>query len=164
MAKERRTGGGRQRRAKREVSAGGIVFRRFPEPATHRFLLIRDSYGHWGFPKGHLEKSESPAEAAVRETTEETGLVELKLHAPLETIDWYFRLHGKLIHKFCHFFLLESATGEPVPQTDEGITECTWVALDQALEQLGYENARGVLRRAGDLTERLVLGARPVPG
>jgi len=158
VSKEKRPRGGRPRRAKREVSAGGIVFRRFPDLGTHRFLLIRDSYGHWGFPKGHLEEAESPAEAAARETTEETGLTELRLHTPLETIDWYFRLRGKLIHKFCHFFLFESITGEPVPQTDEGITECVWLPLDEAMQQLGYENARGVLRRAGELTRQVVAG------
>ncbi len=158
MSKEKRPEGGRPRRAKREVSAGGIVFRRFPDPGTHRFLLIRDSYGHWGFPKGHLEDAESPVEAAARETTEETGLGELRLHATLETIDWYFRLRGKLIHKFCHFFLFESPAGEPVPQADEGITECIWVSFEEAIEQLGYENARGVLRRAGELTQQLVAG------
>ncbi len=158
MSKEKRPRGGRPRRAKREVSAGGIVFRRFPDGGTHRFLLIRDSYGHWGFPKGHLEDAESPVEAAARETTEETGLVELRLHATLETIDWYFRLRGKLIHKFCHFFLFESPTGEPVPQADEGITECSWVPFEDAMEQLGYDNARGVLRRAGDLAQQLVAG------
>ena len=158
MSKETRPKGGRPRRAKREVSAGGIVFRRFPDPGTHRFLLIRDSYGHWGFPKGHLEDAESPVEAAARETTEETGLGELRLHATLETIDWYFRLRGKLIHKFCHFFLFESPAGEPVPQADEGITECIWVSFEEAIEQLGYENARGVLRRAGELTQQLVAG------
>ena len=160
MSKEKRPRGGRPRRAKKEVSAGGIVFRRFAGLGTHRFLLIRDSYGHWGFPKGHLEAAESPVEAAARETTEETGLTELKLHATLETIDWYFRLRGKLIHKFCHFFLFESPAGEPVPQADEGITECTWVSLDEALQQLGYENARGVLRRAGDLAQQVVAGSR----
>lgn len=158
MSNEKRPEGGRPRRAKREVSAGGIVFRRFPDPGTHRFLLIRDSYGHWGFPKGHLEDAESPVEAAARETTEETGLGELRLHATLETIDWYFRLRGKLIHKFCHFFLFESPAGEPVPQADEGITECIWVSFEEAIEQLGYENARGVLRRAGELTQQLVAG------
>src|SRR2546429_9214490 len=38
----------RSRRAQRETSAGGVVFRRGPggEP---RFLLIRDSYRNWGF-------------------------------------------------------------------------------------------------------------------
>lgn len=139
--------GGRPRRAKREVSAGGVVFRRQAD-ASLRFLLIRDSYGHWGFPKGHLERGESAATAAARETTEETGLGELRLATELETIDWYFRLRGKLIHKYCHFFLFESASGEPAPQLDEGITECAWFTLEDALGQLGYENARGVLRKA----------------
>lgn len=150
----------KSRRAKREVSAGGVVFRRQPDQSL-RFLLIRDSYGHWGFPKGHLEEGESPAEAAARETTEETGLTELKVHGELDTIDWFFRLRGKLIHKFCHFYLFESPVGDPVPQHDEGITECVWHEFDLAVTRLGYENARAVLRRAGELTQALVPGAGP---
>ena len=75
-----------KRRAELEVSAGGIVFRRFPELGP-RFLLIRDSYDNWGFPKGHLEDGESPAEAAVRETAEETGLERLVLQGPIRVID-----------------------------------------------------------------------------
>ena len=144
-------GGGRSR-AKKEISAGGVVFRRADDEPV-RYLLIRDSYGHWGFPKGHLERRESAAEAAIRETLEETGLGDLRLHGPVSTIDWYFRLRGKLIHKYCHFFLLESPSGEPVPQLDEGITECRWYSLDEALAQLGYENARTVLRKAAELTQ-----------
>lgn len=155
MANEQRSmKGGRPQRAKKEVSAGGVVIRRRSEEALS-FLLIRDSYGHWGFPKGHIEPAESPAAAAARETTEETGLDQLRLHGPIDTIDWYFRLRGRLIHKFCHFFLFESTIGEPTPQIDEGITECQWFPFDDAVEQLGYENARDVLRRAGDLTKAL---------
>ena len=52
-----------KRKADLEVSAGGIVFRRMPD-APPRYLLIKDSYDNWGFPKGHLENGESPAEAA----------------------------------------------------------------------------------------------------
>src|ERR1019366_6443348 len=65
-----------KKRAEREVSAGGVVFRRDPD-GSPRFLLIKDSYQHWGFPKGHLEDGESPVVAAVRETREETGLERL---------------------------------------------------------------------------------------
>jgi 8-oxo-dGTP pyrophosphatase MutT (NUDIX family) len=155
MASEKETEAGKQRRAKKEVSAGGVVFRRSPEQG-YQFLLIRDSYGHWGFPKGHLENGESAAQAAARETTEETGLVDLTLHGALETIDWYFRLRGKLIHKYCHFYLFESIGGEPVPQVDEGITECAWYSFEAAVGQLGYENARSVLRKAGDRTRQMV--------
>ncbi len=153
-----------KRRPEREVSAGGIVFRRDPEGEL-RFLLIRDSYDNWGFPKGHLEDGESPADAALRETAEETGLGGLRLHGPIRIIDWHFRFRGRFIHKFCHFFLFESSSGEPVPQKDEGITACQWGTLEGALGDLSYENARGVLRRAGDMARALVaVGAgRPHP-
>jgi 8-oxo-dGTP pyrophosphatase MutT (NUDIX family) len=143
-----------KRRAELEVSAGGIVFRRADDGVT-RYLLIRDSYDNWGFPKGHLEDGESPAEAARRETTEETGLHQLALQGPIRVIDWHFRFRGRHIHKYCHFFLFESPAGEPCPQADEGITACQWRTLDEALEALSYDNARGVLKRAGEMVRTL---------
>jgi len=143
-----------KRRVDLEVSAGGIVFRRVPEQGT-RFLLI-DSYDNWGFPKGHLEDGETPAEAATRETSEETGLEELRLQGPIRVIDWHFRFRGRHIHKYCHFFLFESPGGEPCPQADEGITACQWLSLEQALTTLSYDNARGVLKRAGEMVRTLV--------
>src|SRR5947208_9217284 len=132
MTRRSRKGRKSQPRAQRETSAGGVVFRRGPDGQV-RFLLIRDSYKNWGFPKGHLESGEPPAEAARREVGEETGLEELILHGPIKVIDWYFRFRGKTIHKFCHFFLFESKRGEPVPQVDEGITETAWPPVDDAL-------------------------------
>ncbi|HET8632598.1 MAG TPA: NUDIX hydrolase [Gemmatimonadales bacterium] len=153
-----------KRRAELEVSAGGIVFRRDADGQA-RFLLIRDSYGNWGFPKGHLEENESPADAALRETAEETGLSHLILQGPIRVIDWHFRFRGRPIHKYCHFFLLESPEGDPVPQVEEGITDFRWLPLAGALDKLSYDNARGVLKRAGDMERTLVaVGAgRAVP-
>ena len=144
-----------KRRPEREVSAGGIVFRR-DEAGVVRFLLIRDSYDNWGFPKGHLEDGESPASAALRETVEETGLGDLILHGPIRIIDWHFRFRGRFIHKYCHFFLFESARDMAVPQRAEGITDCRWCTYEEALKELSYDNARGVLRRGGDMARTLV--------
>lgn len=155
-----------KKRAEREVSAGGIVFRRDAD-GTPRFLLICDSYRHWGFPKGHLEDGESPAVAAMRETREETGLEQLILQGPIRVIDWHFRFRGHYIHKFCHFFLFESPEGDAVPQVEEGITATRWEPLEQALEVLSYDNARGVLRRGAEMARALVAvgagRARPRP-
>jgi 8-oxo-dGTP pyrophosphatase MutT (NUDIX family) len=155
-----------KRKPEREVSAGGIVFRRDPAGVL-RFLLIKDSYDNWGFPKGHLEEGELPADAALRETREETGLHDLALHGPIRIIDWHFRFRGRYIHKFCHFFLLESPAADAVPQRDEGITDCRWCTLEEALKDLSYENARGVLRRGGDMARTLVAAGagrpRPAP-
>ncbi len=144
----------RTQRAQRETSAGGVVFRRGSDGEL-RYLLIRDSYRNWGFPKGHLEPGEPPADAARREVTEETGLADVGLHGPIRVIDWYFRFRGRTIHKFCHFFLFESRSGDPVPQAEEGITACVWRALDEALETISYDNARGVLRRAAEMVRAL---------
>jgi 8-oxo-dGTP pyrophosphatase MutT (NUDIX family) len=133
-------------RATREVSAGGVVYR--VEHGRPLFLLIRDSYRNWGFPKGHLEKHELPDAAALREVSEETGLSDLVLRGELATIDWHFRFRGKLIHKICHFFLMESENASTSPQREEGITACRWVPIDEALALISYANAREVLQRA----------------
>jgi 8-oxo-dGTP pyrophosphatase MutT (NUDIX family) len=114
------------------------------------FLLIRDSYRNWGFPKGHLEKHEAPEAAALREVSEETGLTDLVLRGELSTIDWHFRFRGKLIHKICHFFLMESENASTSPQREEGITACKWVPIDEALALISYANAREVLQRAAE--------------
>ncbi len=147
-----------KQRAARETSAGGVVFRRRPG-GDIRFLLIRDSYDNWGFPKGHLESGEPPLDAARREVGEETGLEHLVPRGALGVIDWYFRFRGRTIHKFCHFFLLESPDGEPVPQVAEGITACIWLPLEEALTTISYANARTMLQEAATRVEVLVRSA-----
>jgi len=130
--------------AKVERSAGGVVVRNIDgEPHV---LLIRDPYQNWGLPKGHLETGEDARQAAVREVAEETGLEQLDVGPEVATISWYFRRHGRMIHKFCTFFLMRSSAGEAVPQLEEGITECVWVPVSLALERITYENARETLR------------------
>jgi 8-oxo-dGTP pyrophosphatase MutT (NUDIX family) len=136
----------RARKAREEVSAGGVVFRR--SAAGVRVLLIRDSYRNWGFPKGHLEEDEAPDAAALREVREETGLGALTLRGPVDVIDWHFRFRGRLVHKVCHFYLIEAASGQPRPLRKEGITACKWLDFSEAASLVSYENARAVLARA----------------
>ena len=145
-------GGGDACRAVVETSAGGVIYRW--DGTVARVLLIRDRYHHWGFPKGHLEGTETAADAALREVAEETGLSELRLGPRLQTIDWHFRFRGRLIHKFCHFYLIECPHGETCPQEEEGITECVWLPLHQAIESISYDNAREVLRLAAEALSR----------
>lgn len=135
-----------RRKARLETSAGGVVIHR--RDGELSYLLIRDSYGNWGFPKGHLEQGERPEDAALREVREETGLDALRLQAPIHTIDWYFRFRGRLIHKVCHFFLMEAEDTATSPQAAEGITACRWERFADAVNLVSYDNARDVLRRA----------------
>jgi 8-oxo-dGTP pyrophosphatase MutT (NUDIX family) len=141
-------------RAKQETSAGGVVFRLEPDPDGARralFLLIRDSYNNWGFPKGHVEVGELPEAAALREVGEETGLDGIAVRGPIDTIDWYFRFRGRLIHKVCHFYLMETERSETSPQRSEGITACRWEPFELAQRLVSYANARQVLQRANEM-------------
>ena len=122
------------------------------------YLLIRDSYQNWGFPKGHLEAGEIPEAAALREVSEETGLSDLSVRGAIDTIDWFFRFRGQLIHKVCHFFLMETRESSTLPQRAEGITACRWSGFEEAQALISYSNAREVLRRA---QEMLVIPSAP---
>ncbi len=137
--------------ARVERSSGGVVAR-LMEGAVH-FLLIKDPYGKWGLPKGHLEGEESSEEAAQREVREETGLVELEMGPSLGTIDWHFRFKGDLVHKFCEYFLMASSNGDTTPEVEEGITECQWLPVPAAITTVAYDNARQIVERAAEALE-----------
>ncbi len=136
----------RSGRASLETSAGGVVYR--VDDGQPLFLVIRDSYRNWGFPKGHLEVDEQPYAAAVREVREETGIEALELHGEIDTIDWFFRFRGRLVHKVCHFYLMRTGSAHTKPQRAEGITACRWATYEDAAKLVSYANAREVLLRA----------------
>jgi len=140
--------------ARDETSAGGVVFRL--DAGRPSYLLIRDSYKNWGFPKGHIETGEQPETAALREVKEETGLDDLAIRGAIDTIDWYFRFRGQLIHKVCHFYLMETVNATTSPQRAEGITACRWTRFDDAQSLISYDNARAVLRRAQEMLTALL--------
>lgn len=147
-------------RARIERSAGGVVVRVIGgEP---KILVIRDPYQNWGLPKGHLENGERTGDAAMREVREETGLQDLVLGQELASIDWYFRAGGKLVHKFCAFYLMTSEAGDPQPEAAEGISECVWLPLPEAAARISYDNARDVVNAAREVLGDV--GAAPGAG
>lgn len=152
----------RSSRAKLETSAGGVVYRM--EQGEPLFLLIRDSYRNWGFPKGHLETDEAPDTAALREVREETGIDDVVLDGEIDTIDWFFRFRGKLVHKVCHFYLMHTDREATTPQRAEGITACRWARFDEAAQLVSYANARDVLLRANAMVQGVDLSLDPAQG
>jgi 8-oxo-dGTP pyrophosphatase MutT (NUDIX family) len=146
--------------AKIEQSAGGVIYRRRAEEALE-VLLIKDGYGNWGWPKGHVEAGESLAAAALRECREETGLARLQVGESVGTTDWYFRAGDTLIHKFCDYFLVEADPAElTLPQQAEGIQACRWLPSEEVGSLLTYTNARHVLAAAQQRLARTT----PAPG
>jgi len=67
-----------------EVPEAGTVTIR-PGPDPHLLVVWNVGYADPSLPKGRIEQGESPAEAAVRETAEETGVkVRLLTTRPVE--------------------------------------------------------------------------------
>ncbi|MDP3780034.1 MAG: NUDIX domain-containing protein, partial [Nitrosopumilaceae archaeon] len=56
----------------KEQSAGTVLF--IEEDKEKLFLLLHYPTGHWDFVKGKIENNESPEQAVIRETKEETGI------------------------------------------------------------------------------------------
>ena len=121
---------------KNEISAGGRVVKKKSHP--WQLLLIKDMNGNWTFPKGLIEKGESPVAAAKREIQEETGLTDLSLVNPLKPISYFYQKDG-LIHKTVHYFLFETKEKDKLlSQKEEGISEAKWCSFDQAEKIIGY--------------------------
>ena len=91
--------------------------------------------GKWDLPKGKLDKGETIEDCALRETKEETGLVDLKLGKPITTTYHTYDESGKHILKETYWFLIRAKKeNELIPQVDEQITKLEW-AKPSALKE-----------------------------
>src|SRR5690242_17604462 len=84
-----------------EFSAGGIC----RDGANLLMVLVENLEGQqiWTFPKGHIEKGEKAAEAAVREVEEETGY-QCEIVQPFERVSYWFKRNGQLTKKAVAWF------------------------------------------------------------
>jgi 8-oxo-dGTP pyrophosphatase MutT (NUDIX family) len=123
-------------------AAGGIVQNNKKE------LLFIYRLNKWDLPKGKMEKGESPAECALREVEEETGVTNLTIKKKAgETYHTYDQF-GKHFLKITHwFYMICPAVQKLVPQTEENITEIKWVATKDIKDPIAntYPSIKDIL-------------------
>ncbi|AZI22627.1 NUDIX domain-containing protein [Chryseobacterium taklimakanense] len=129
-------------------AAGGIVSNKEGK------ILFIHRLGKWDLPKGKIEKDESLEQAALREVEEETALQELILEEFVNnTFHVYKERNGDRILKTTYWFKM-SYVGEkdPVPQTEEGITEVSWKNQDEIQQEVfpkTFQNIKLILKTSG---------------
>ena len=105
----------------------------------------------WGLPKGLVESGEEPAQAAVREVREETGL-EAEIRQALGEISYWYVWDGVRVRKRVAFFLMEAVGGD-TSEHDHEMEEVRWFPLSRAPKVASYPSERDVLGRAAALLE-----------
>ena len=127
-----------------EKSCGIVLFN------SDEFLLIQHptksngDEGHWDFPKGHVEGSETELETAKRELIEETGIVNFRLFDGFRhRIEYNFQKGNEMVLKEVIFFLAESNNKEVVLSSEH--QNFVWLNEDLAHNKLTYTNAKEVL-------------------
>ena len=106
-------------------AAGGVVVK------DDKFVGIM-RHGIPDLPKGHIEKGESPEQAALREVEEETSIG--KLHIVKELLStWHcYQVGEEWRLKRTYWYLMESEEPiQPKPQTEEGITEIKLIGNEE---------------------------------
>lgn len=115
-------------------------------PADPLFLVVRHRKGHWGFPKGHRDASESEIHTAEREFREETGIRDVSvLPEPVFTEDYRFRHGAEKIEKTVKYFL-GFVRERTVRFEAKEIQDARWVSYDEALGLLTFPEARLLLK------------------
>ncbi len=124
-----------------EKSCGAVVYKTSNKGI--KYLLLKsiglDSY--WGFPKGHMEYSETEDETALREVFEECGL-KVNLIDGFRATDKYNI--DNFIEKEVVLFLGEADNSLIKIQVEE-IEDYRWCNYEEAKSLLTYESGRRIL-------------------
>ena len=133
-------------------SAGGVV----TDAAGGQVLtLLRpgrlgsDGQPEVRLPKGHIEPGETRQQAALREVSEEAGLLDVEILADLghQTIE--FDWQGQhVIRDESYFLMRPAAAGHAGPPEKQ--FETLWLGWEEALSRVTFSAERTWLRRARD--------------
>lgn len=143
-------------------SAGGIVAQRdilHHLPAAETFLLLLDRPGRAEvrLPKGHIDPGESAQEAALRETSEETGFGDLRILADLGQRTVEFDYKGAHYIREERYFLMKLLSSRRIkqPPKDAKQFQVLWEPLGRVGARLTFEAERLFVADAVDALRNL---------
>ena len=127
-------------------AGGGVVY----NEAGGILMIYRR--GKWDLPKGKRDEGEEISACALREVSEETGLVNLTLGRKIcDTYHVYAQNRQNLLKCTSWYEMKASSSEKLVPQKEENILEAKWIKENEIAPILlkSYVAIREVLAQAG---------------
>ena len=111
-------------------------------------LLLQYPQGHWSFPKGHVEESDSDHfSTASRELLEETGISKVSLIDGWRSrTEYSLLLKGVPTSKQVFWYLAE--TDELNVKLSHEHTNYMWLIFDEAIQQVTFDQEIELLNSA----------------
>ena len=155
----------------REISAGGVVFRRMEEgysiaviePQKEPALptagaKVKAQKVLFALPKGLVDPGEKPEQTALREVREETGISATPVKKLADIKYAYTRTWSdqERVFKIVSFYLLRFESGridDVAPEMRIEVKRALWLPIEQACKKLSYSNERKMVRMAQEYLE-----------
>ncbi len=116
---------------KKEKSCGAIIVN-----DKSQVLLVKQTLGHYSFPKGHVEPGETEEETAIREVKEETN-IDIEITRKDKFIVTYNVSDD--VSKDVIYFIAKPLSFDAKPQETE-VAQILWVDINDVVNYLGFEN------------------------
>ncbi len=136
---------------KQYIAAGGVVI-----DDGRMLLLDRPLRREVRLPKGHIDPGETPEQAALRETAEESGYADLEITGDLGRQVVSFNFQGDDFVRTEQYFLMRMVSPRRVARSrkDEAQFTPIWLPLAEAVQRLTFEAEQQFAQRAVEFLER----------
>ncbi|MCI9625272.1 MAG: NUDIX domain-containing protein [Clostridia bacterium] len=134
-----------------EISCGAVVFTRKEKEVY--YVIVEEQEGYYGFPKGHMEGTETEEETALREIYEEVG-IRAHLLQGFKTIDEHAIPNKKDVIKKIIYFAAEYDNQEIIYQKEE-LRSARLLCYEEAMSAFQFESSKRILREAKEFIDSI---------
>ena len=112
-----------------EKSCGAIIFN------EGKVLVVKQTSGFYGFPKGHVEKDETYKQTAIREVKEECN-IDIEIISDTYFTNTYSPKTNVI--KDVHYFIAKATSTKIINQQIE-VSEAKWVDIEDVMDVLTFD-------------------------